>query len=204
MTIPDYGPAVLLQMFEIAFPLFLIMDPIANSATCLAILKEFSPVRQRRIIFRELAIALGIIIMFHFLGEGLLTLLGIQQSTLRVAGGVILFIISMRLVFPAPEENVVPGGDPFFVPIATPFIAGPSLLAAVMVYSRREEGGMVVLGAILIAWLGSLGVMLAAPSLQRVLGKRGIRAAERLMGLILILLSVQMLEDGVRMFLGEL
>jgi multiple antibiotic resistance protein len=204
MTIPDYGPAVLLQMFEIAFPLFLIMDPIANSATCLAILKEFSPARQRRIIFRELAIAFVIIIMFHFLGEGLLTLLGIQQSTLRVAGGVILFIISMRLVFPAPEENGIPDGDPFIVPIATPFIAGPSLLAAVMVYSRREEGGLVVLGAILIAWLGSLGVMLAAPSLQRVLGKRGIRAAERLMGLILILLSVQMLEDGVRMFLGEL
>jgi multiple antibiotic resistance protein len=195
---------VLLQLFEIAFPLFLIMDPIANSATCLAILKDFSPVRQRRIIFRELLIALGIIILFHFLGEGLLILLGIQQSTLRVAGGVILFIISMRLVFPSPEENGIPDKDPFIVPIATPFIAGPSLLAAVMVYSRREEGGLVVLGAILIAWLASLGVMLAAPSLQRVLGKRGIRAAERLMGLILILLSVQMLEDGVRMFLGEL
>lgn len=195
---------MLLQLFEIAFPLFLIMDPIANSATCLAILKDFSPVRQRRIIFRELLIALGIIILFHFLGEGLLILLGIQQSTLRVAGGVILFIISMRLVFPSPEENGIPDKDPFIVPIATPFIAGPSLLAAVMVYSRREEGGLVVLGAILIAWLASLGVMLAAPSLQRVLGKRGIRAAERLMGLILILLSVQMLEDGVRMFLGEL
>ena len=192
-------------MLEIAFPLFLIMDPIANSATCLAILKEFSPVRQRQIIFRELLIALGIIILFHFLGEGLLALLGIQQSTLRVAGGVILFIISMRLVFPVHDDsNGSLDKDPFIVPIATPFIAGPSLLAAVMVYSHREEGGLVVLGAITIAWLGSLGVMLAAPSLKRILGNRGIRAAERLMGLILILLSVQMLEDGVRMFLGEL
>ncbi|MGM0646307.1 MAG: MarC family protein, partial [Thermodesulfobacteriota bacterium] len=112
-------------VLELAFPLFLIMDPIANSAACLAILKGYSPPKQRRIIFRELLIALVLIMIFQLLGKWLLTLLGLHQSTLRVAGGIILFIISLKLIFPEDQGPV--GGndkDPFIVPIATPFIAG--------------------------------------------------------------------------------
>jgi multiple antibiotic resistance protein len=181
------------------------MDPIANSATCLAILKGYSPPKQRRIIFRELVIALVLIVLFQVLGKWLLELLAIHQSTLRVAGGLILFIISLKLIFPEDQGPV--GGDdkdPFIVPIATPFIAGPSLLAAVMLYAHREERQAVLFLAVFVAWLGSLGIMLSAPSLQRILGKRGIKAAERLMGLILILVAVQMLEDGVRLFVESM
>jgi len=190
------------SVFELAFPLFLIMDPIANSTATLAILKDHPPWRQRRIIARELVIALVLALAFQFLGEWLLNLLDIEQSTLRVAGGIILFIISLKLIFPE-EHGAVDEyeSEPFIVPIATPLIAGPTLLAAVMLYAHRDSNTLLLSGALLLAWAATLGIMLLFVSLKDVLGQKGARAAERLMGLILILLAVQMLEEGVRMFL---
>jgi len=193
------------SILEIAFPLLLIMDPVGNGAMCLSMLGEYSPRRQRAIIGRELVIALVIILLFMILGEGLLGVLEIHQSTLRMAGGVILFIISMKMVFPrgGDEEPDPNFSDPFIVPIAVPFIAGPSCLAAVMVYAHRDQ--LVVVGAaILVAWAGTAAIMLMVPWLTRVLGMRGLRAMERLMGLILILMSFQMLEDGVKLFIANL
>ena len=193
-------------ILEIALPLFLIMDPIGNAAICLPMLKDMPPGRQRHVLFRELCIALGITLLFQFIGEGLLGLLDIGQSTLRLAGGCILFIISLRMVFPSatgdnPEAQIT---DPFIVPIAVPLIAGPSLLAAVMVYAHRETSQTTVTTAVLIAWAAAAALMLLSPSLLRIMGKRGMRAAERLMGLILVLMSVQMLEKGVQLFIASL
>jgi multiple antibiotic resistance protein len=195
----------IVTVLEIALPLFLIMDPVGNAVICLALLREFPPSRQRRIIFRELLFALAIALLFTYLGDFLLSLLDIQPSTLRVAGGIILLIISLKMVYPPHEDH--PGEvdrDPYFVPIAVPFIAGPSLLAAVMLYAHREGAGATVTTAVLLAWIGTAVIMLFAPNLKRTLGPRGLRAAERLMGLILIFLSIQMLEDGVRLFLATL
>lgn len=192
-------------IIEIAFPLFLIMDPVGNGAMCLSMLGDYSPRRQRAIIGRELVIALVIILLFMVLGEGLLGLLDIHQSTLRMAGGVILFIISMKMVFPqaGAEEPDPHFSDPFIVPIAVPFIAGPSCLAAVMVFAHRDEL-MLVGAAILLAWAATAAFMLLVPWMTRIMGQRGLRAMERLMGLILILMSFQMLEDGVRLFIDSL
>lgn len=192
-------------VLEIAFPLFLIMDPVGNGMLCAAILGGQSPARRRIIIVRELCFALAVIVLFMALGEGLLGLLEIHQSTLRMAGGVILFIISMKMVFPRAEEGLGDPHleDPFIVPIAVPFIAGPSCLAAVMVYAHRDPLP-VLLPAIGSAWTATLGLMLLAPAMARVLGTRGMRAVERLMGLVLILMSFQMLEDGVRLFIKSL
>lgn len=190
------------QVFELAFPLFLIMDPLANSATAIVILKGRSIAEQQRILVRELLFALVLMIVFQFLGQGLLDLLDIKQSTLRIAGGIILFIISLKLVFPEEQGSLEEAiEDPFLVPIATPFIAGPSLLAAIMVYAHQEKSSLVVFLSILLAWSLALVVMVLATRLQRFLGERGSRAVERLMGLILILMAVQMLEQGVQMFL---
>ncbi|MBG0777827.1 MAG: MarC family protein [Desulfovibrionaceae bacterium] len=192
-------------IFEIALPLLLIMDPIGNLPVCLSILKNQPPERQRRILLREMLFALGIIVLFYFLGEWLMNMLALQQSTMRVAGGVILFIISMRMVFPQEHDTAdTQITDPFIVPIAVPLIAGPSLLAAVMVYAGREEGRTLAMVAILAAWTVTSILMLAGSVITRLLGKRGMRAAERLMGLILILLSIQMLEDGLRLFISSL
>jgi multiple antibiotic resistance protein len=192
-------------VIEIALPLFLIMDPVGNAVICVAILREFSPARQRRIILRELVFALIIALLFTFLGEFLLSLLDIRPSALRIAGGVILLIISLKMVYPIKEDHPDEvDGDPFIVPIAVPFIAGPSLLAAIMLYAHREGGGPTVPLAVVLAWLATAVIMFFAPNLKRTLGPRGLRAAERLMGLILIFLSIQMMEDGVRLFLETL
>ena len=191
-------------VFEIAFPLFLIMDPLGNLPVCLSMLREYSPSRQRRILLRELFFALGITILFMYMGAGLMKMLNIHQSTLRIAGGVILFIISMKMIFPKPESVTEDTEkDPFIVPIAVPLFAGPSLLAAVMVYGSKEGAGLSVLSGVLIAWGMSFIIMMTGPTMARVLGKRGLRACERLMGLILILLSVQMLEDGIAYYINS-
>ncbi|GFM37542.1 MarC family protein [Desulfovibrio psychrotolerans] len=195
-------------IFEIALPLFLIMDPIGNAAMCLPMLSEHSPRKQQRILMRELLFALVIIFMFHYLGEWLLGILNIHQSTLRLSGGFILFMIAIKMVFPQSEGVTELDRDPFIVPIAVPLIAGPSLLAAVMLYAHKAQsthpgwvGSPNVLLGILAAWSAAFVIMLSAPALIKYLGKRGMRAAERLMGLILVFLAVQMLEDGVRMFI---
>jgi len=191
-------------IIEIAFPLFLIMDPLGNLPVCLSMLREYSPSRQRRILLRELFFALGIIILFMYMGAGLMNMLNIHQSTLRIAGGVILFIISMKMIFPKPESvSDEVEKDPFIVPIAVPLFAGPSLLAAVMVYGSKGGAGLNVLSGVLIAWGMSFIIMMTGPTMARVLGKRGLRACERLMGLILILLSVQMLEDGIAYYINN-
>lgn len=191
-------------IIEIAFPLFLIMDPLGNLPVCLSMLREYSPSRQRRILLRELFFALGIIILFMYMGAGLMKMLNIHQSTLRIAGGVILFIISMKMIFPKPESvSDEVEKDPFIVPIAVPLFAGPSLLAAVMVYGSKGGAGLDVLSGVLIAWGMTFVIMMTGPTMARVLGKRGLRACERLMGLILILLSVQMLEDGIAYYINN-
>ncbi len=193
------------SIFEIAFPLFLIMDPIANSTATLAILKNLSPWEQKKVIFRELLIALLIMLVFQFLGEALLKFLDINQSTLKIAGGIILFIISLKLIFPEEQGRIDKyEKDPFIVPIATPFISGPTLLAAIILYSNQVGKSFVLISALLLAWFFTLVIMLLATNLSHILGDKGSKAAERLMGLILILLAVQMLEEGVYMFLKNI
>ena len=192
-------------VFELAFPLFLIMDPVGNSAVCQALLRNYTPGQQRRILLRELVLAFVLMVLFQFLGRWLLEYLDLSQSTLRLAGGVILFIISLKMIFPEEHGSLeAHEKDPFLVPIATPFVAGPSLLAAIMLYSHREQGSLLLFSAILTAWAVTVILMLGFTYMQHLLGERGGRAAERLMGLVLILLSVQMMEEGVRMFIESL
>ena len=192
------------QLLSTAFALFLLMDPLGNVPIFISILKEIDPKRQRVIILRELLIALGIIIAFNFLGDVLLDFLHIDQSTLLIAGGIILFIISLKLVFPDKSpSHVVPSIDkePFIVPLAVPLVAGPAVLAAVMLYAHQEENEWITIGAIILAWLASTLILLSATFLKKVLGDRGLIACERLMGLLLILISVQMFLGGVHLFM---
>lgn len=188
-------------IFELFLPLFLIMDPVGNSASCQAILRNYTPLQQRRILIRELLLSLVLMVLFQFLGGWMLKYLDLERSTISLAGGVILFIISLKMIF--PEEH---GGleahtkEPFLVPIAIPLVAGPSLLAAIILYSNRESS-LTLFVSILLAWIISLIVMIGFTYFQPLLGERGGKATERLMGMVLILISVQMLEEGVRMFM---
>lgn len=194
-----------MHVLSIAFTLFLLMDPIGNIPLYISFLKGLDPKRQRFIIFRELMIALFIIILFNFVGDGLMKFLHVENDTIQMAGGIILFLLCLRMIFPQPNdpgESVRHDTEPFIVPLAVPLVAGPSVLAAVMIYSK-QEGSLVMVGAILIAWLVSLIILLGSSILKQVLGWRGILALERLMGLVLILIAVQMFLSGLSTFMSR-
>lgn len=193
-----------MTLFSLTFSLFLLMDSLGNIPIFLALLKELNPHRQRIIIFRELVIALIVIVAFYFIGDVLLSFLGISQPAVSLSGGIILFIIGLKLMFPSDKNGttLVQGEkEPFLVPLAIPLVAGPATLAAVMLYSHQPEGTFVVLGAIFIAWAASTAVLLCSIPLKKVLGARGLAACERLTGLLLIMISVQMAFNSIQSFL---
>ncbi len=188
--------------------LLLVMDPIGNIPLFLTALKDVPAQRQKKVILRELLFALIVLVLFLFLGKFLLRVLNISDPTLTVAGGIILFMIAIRMVFPTPkglyESPIEFEGEPFVVPLAIPFIAGPSALASVLFIMNRDTSRWPEwLLAILIAWLITGSTLFLSSSLNRFLGKRGIVAIERLMGMILTTIAVQMVMGGVGHFLTE-
>ncbi len=188
----------MIQLAYLSFTLFLLMDSFGNIPFFLSFLKGIPRKRQRWIICREMLIALITIVLFNFLGEALLLFLQIQTFTVQVAGGVILFILSLRMIFPAPKELGLEQSrakEPFIVPLAVPLVAGPAVLAAVILYSQQTSL-WIMSAAIFLAWMASLLVLLISPFLQHLLGNKGVTALERLMGLILILIAVQMFLSG--------
>ncbi len=193
------------SLFAISFSLFLLMDPIGNIPIYLAVLKDVKAKRQQKVIIRELLIALVVIILFTVVGEYLLDILSVGQETILISGGIILFVIALKMIFPHGKEGAHESpvrGEPFIVPLAIPLVAGPSVLAAVMIYSHQEQVGTLI-GAICIAWAVSTIILLSAPFLKKILGIRGITACERLMGLLLTLIAVQMFLEGVSLFLQK-
>jgi len=192
-------------LFSVALSLFLLLDALGNIPIFLAILKEYPPRKQKWIIFREMLIALGVITLFYFIGNLLLNFLHVQHSTVLIAGGIILFLIALRLIFPELFPQVLDKSlhhkEPFVVPLAIPLVAGPAVLATMMLYSKQDEPPIMILSALFLAWLVSTLILLSASSLQKILGKRGLTACERLMGLILILISVQMFLEGISSYL---
>ena len=193
-----------MNLYSIAFSLFLLMDPIGNIPFYISYLKDVDPKRQRYVILREMVIALLVILLFNFVGDGLMAFLHVQHDTIQIAGGIILFLICLRMIFPSTKEKseTLPRErEPFIVPLAIPLVAGPSVLAAVMIYTRQEMNNWLMMGAIFIAWAASLFILLLSSFLKKILGWRGILALERLMGLILTLLAVQMFMSGVSAFM---
>lgn len=180
--------------------LFLIMDPLGNVPVFLAILKDVPAPRRRRILLREVLIAYLVLLAFLFLGRYVLQVLHLEQETISVAGGIVLFLIALRMIFPAAGglHADTPEGEPFIVPLAIPLIAGPSTLAALLLLQRMEPGATWQLFlAVTIAWALTAVILLAAPYLYRILSQRGLIALERLMGMLLVMISVQMLLDGI-------
>ena len=188
-------------IWSAAVLLFFLMDPIGNIPVLLAVLKGTEPRRQRVIIVRELLIALGILIFFLFAGKPMLNFLHLQQEAVTIAGGIILLIIGLRMIFPKPEGVMgqTPGGEPFLVPIAIPMIAGPSVLSMLILMTQGSPGNRInLLFSLVIAWGMSFVILLVAPALIKVLKERGLIALERFMGMILVMMAVQMLLDGFR------
>ncbi len=182
-----------------ALLLLLVMDPLGNIPAFLSALKDVDPARQTRIVIRELLIALGIMIVFLFAGQVVLGLFHISESALTIAGGVILFLIALRMVFPSadrPSEDMT--GEPFIVPLAIPFVAGPSLLATeLLLMSREPERWRDWLLALVGAWVATAIILMLASRLRAFLSQKGLVALERLMGMVLVAIAVQMFLSGI-------
>ena len=188
-----------------ALLLFLILDPLGNIPVFLSLLRGMPARRQRVVLVREMLIALGVLMAFLWGGRYALELIHLRQESVSIAGGIVLFLIGLRMIFPPPEGLMgeLPGGEPFIVPMAIPMVAGPSGMAAVMLFGTQEPDRMLDWTlALVIAWFGTAAILFSATYLYKVLGMRVLTAIERLMGMLLVAISVQMLMDGVSALLG--
>lgn len=195
----------MMTLYTLTITLLLVMDPLGNIPVFLAILKKFSPRRQMQIIIREAVIAFIVLSMFVFFGEYILHGLHITMPALSIAGGVILFIIALRMIFPPPkfvEKDEHEEEEPIVVPLAVPLTAGPSAMAVVLLFVTSQPTHMwLIFAALVIASVIFTVIMLCSRYLMKILGHRGLTALERLMGMILTTVAVEMFLSGVTQFL---
>ena len=190
-----------LDTYAAALTLFLIMDPLGNIPIFLSVLNQVEAKRRVKVLIRELFIALALMLVFLYLGPNILSLLGLSTEAVSISGGLILLIIAVRMIFPSrggvsSEDEY--DAEPLVVPLATPMIAGPSILATLVLLAESDPTRSTDwLVALLIAWGASALILLASQGFYKVLGKRGLKAIERLMGMILISIAVQMLINGI-------
>ena len=183
------------------FLLIIIMDPIGNVPVFLSILKNIPLERRKKIIIRELIIAFAILLFFMFIGRYLLQLLQIEQSSLGIAGGIILFIIAIRMIFPGTKPMFTHNeeAEPLVVPLAIPMLAGPSAIAAVILLMAQEPGRWIEwIFVVFVASLISGIILISSEALGSKLGNRALIAIERLMGIFLIMVSVDFILDGIK------
>ncbi len=187
--------------------LLLIVDPLGNIPICINALRNVAAERRVWVVLREVGIAFVTLLVFMLMGEHFLRLMHLTDTSLQLAGAIILFIIALRMVFPAADDPMTAeiSGEPLIVPLAIPALAGPSAMATVMLLSSQGPGQT-------IEWIGALTVtmgvcaivLILADRIQRFLGPRAVVAIERLMGLVLIAISVEMLLAGTRAFIRQL
>jgi multiple antibiotic resistance protein len=190
-----------MTIYSAIFLLFLILDPIGNIPLFLVALKNVDPRKHYRIIFRELLIGLATLILFLFLGKYILALFHVSKSSLNIAGGMVLFLIAIKMIFRGSEDvfSITVEGEPFIVPLAIPLIAGPSAMTMVIILMASEPGRwMEWLAAIVIAWLLTSIILMFSEGLRKLLRRRGITALERLTGMLLVTISVEMLITGIK------
>lgn len=186
--------------------LFLVIDPFGNVPFFVSALKDVDPARRRRVVIRELLIAYFVMVVFLFVGGPFLKVLGISGPALTIAGGVILFLIALRMVFPnrnrSAQEDLE--GEPFIVPLAIPYVAGPSVLAVELLMMSDEPGRWPVwLLAVTVAWAATAVVVFFGSQVAERLGPRGLVAIERLMGMILVAIAIQMFLTGADTYFGR-
>ena len=197
-----------MTLVSAAILLFLIMDPFGNMVTFHTLLSGLKQRRQVFVILRESLIAYAILMLFLFTGQQLLAFLGLREATLSISGGILLFLIALGMVFPrksvvSPEPDT-DEGEPLVVPLAIPLIAGPSCIAALLLMATKEPDKMTQwVWALTLACAASTIILAASVPLFRFLGRRGSIAIERLMGMLLVMIAVQMFLDGIKVYLAN-
>ncbi len=179
--------------------LLLITDPLGNIPIFVNGLKAVPDHRRKWVILREVLIAFAVLLAFMFAGQAFLRAMNLSAVSLQIGGAMVLFLIALRMVFPPPPgDNPVPDHEPLIVPLAIPALAGPSALATVLLVSQAPERRLEWVAALSLTMLVCAVVLLTADRLQRIVGARVISAFERLMGLILVSISVEMFISGLR------
>lgn len=192
--------------FSIAAAIFFVLNATGQIPLFLAMLGRFDQKKQMKIITRELSIALALLLLFTFFGDAILRLLGITRPIIGIAGGVLLFLISLGMIFPqsaveAKEKGV--SQEPMIIPLAMPIITGPGAIATVMLYAHETGNPFLVAGAAVAAWVPSLIILLLGSYIKQLLGEKGLVAVERLGGMLVCLIGVQMLTSGVLLLTKE-
>lgn len=195
-----------MSFLSAAIILFFIMDPLGNIPIFQSILQEIPESRRTRIIIRELIIAYFILLFFLLAGKPLLNYLGLKQSSLSITGGIVLFLIAIRMVFPQHGiKSDVEHEDPFIVPLAMPLTAGPSAIAALLLMASREPARILTwIGSLSLAWGFAFIILLSSGMILKFVGRRGLRAMAKLMGMLLIMMAVQMFLDGLKNYIQTL
>lgn len=195
-----------IPLFTLVVILFVIMDPIGNISSFLQMVDKLPPKRTAWIVVREMLIALAFMLLFNFLGEFIFNVLQLDNPTVEMASAVILFLTAIKILFPDSNSlrAQIPSGEPFIIPLAVPLIAGPSLLATIMLLAHIETSQPAMLFAILISWTAAMIVLLFARQLQRILGQNGLIAGEKLMGMLLVMLAIQRGMEGIQEFIAAL
>jgi multiple antibiotic resistance protein len=182
----------------IAFTIFFILNAPGQIPLFLAMLARFDHKRQLKIIARELTIALVLLLLFTFFGEWILKVLGISQAVIAAAGGVLLFLISLTMIFPKPQgPTEVLVAEPIVIPLAIPVITGPGAITTVMTYAHETGRPMMVAAAAFCAWLPSLIILLMGSYIKRIMGEKGLMAIERLGGMLVCLIGLNMATNGI-------
>jgi multiple antibiotic resistance protein len=190
---------------EITLLLFLVIDPFGNLPFVLAVLKDLSAPAYRRAVLREILLAFGVLLLFAVAGEAILGYLRIEQSSLQISGGIILFLISLKMIFQSASELFRDryAQNPILVPIAVPAIAGPATITTLMVLRGQQQITLLQIGAALLIVLTlTAGIFWSGRRLQAFLGQRGMAAVEKFMGLLLNLVAVNMILQGLRSYLA--
>ena len=186
--------------------LVLITDPVGNIPIFAHALRHVAPERRSWVILREILIAFVLLLTFMFVGERFLQVMNLSELALQIGGGVILFLIALRMVFPSPEshepEQIM---EPLIVPLAVPAVAGPSALATVLLLvSQQPERRMEWIGALCVTMAVSAVVLVSSEWIQRIIGTRLVVAVERLMGLVLVSVAIEMMLRGIKTFALQL
>lgn len=193
-----------MPVFAMTFSLFFVLNSLGNIPLFVALLTKFEIKRQRQIILRELLIALCILLLFNFFGDDVLKMLGISQPVLGVAGGTLLFIIALGMIFPRPlDSSESKRSEPLIVPLATPIVAGPGAITTVMVYAEQLQNVWITSTIILLAWIPTFIILLLSSNIKYFLGKKGLLACQKLGGMLISLIAVQMICTGVTYVLQD-
>ena len=191
------------SILSVSVALFLIANPIGNVPAIIALIKDFDFDTQKKIMLRETLLALAIALFFQYFGTMFLDNLEIKRFTLSTCGGILNLLVALNMIFPKPQTitSQTIKQMPILVPIATPLITGPGVMTNIMIFSAEASSHFVITMSILLAWVGVSIILISAPYLHKALGQRALIAIEQLMGLLLAMMSVEMLVKGAALYI---